>query len=174
MRIFIWNDAFFSPRFRGLVGEGWVIHSLPVLVSFLFSFSRDRLCTPVSLSRPGSVHSGSASWDFCGWVFLDLPRNLLAKLSLACELCIAHPDSVGSSVCAYLGITWYLHFGQTDQGLLSTAVTGGSNWHQIRISTQSQLGRRKFSCWSCGDLNMQPFDDESGALPTSCWSFVRI
>ena len=27
--------------------------------------------TPISLSKPGSVHSGSASWDNCGWVFPD-------------------------------------------------------------------------------------------------------
>ena len=30
-----------------------------------------RLRTLIPLSRPGSVHSGSASWDDCGWVFPD-------------------------------------------------------------------------------------------------------
>ena len=28
-------------------------------------------CTQIPLFRPGSVHSGSLSWDNCGWVFSD-------------------------------------------------------------------------------------------------------
>ena len=43
----------------------------------------------------------------------------------------------------------------------------GWNRHRIRVSTQSWLRRRKFSRRSCRDSNSQPFDHESGALPTS-------
>ena len=41
---------------------------------------------------------------------------------------------------------------------------GGWNRHRIRVSTQSWLRGRKFSCRSCWDLNSQPFDHEPGAL----------
>ena len=49
--------------------------------------------------------------------------------------------------------------------------------HGIRVSTQSELWRTKLFRCSCRDSNSQPFDYESGALPTSypgscisCWS----
>ena len=45
---------------------------------------------------------------------------------------------------ACLSVTCHLHFWQNDRGLLcATAVTGGWNRHRIRVSTQSQLWRRK-------------------------------
>ena len=40
----------------------------------------------------------------------------------------------------------------------------GSGTDQIKVSTQSQLWRRKFSCHSCQDSNSKPFDHESGPL----------
>ena len=66
---------------------------------------------------------------------------------------------------ACLGVTCHLSFCQNDRGLLrATAVTGGWNEHQIRVSRQSELWRRKFSRRSCRDSNSQPFDYESSAL----------
>ena len=65
-------------------------------------------------------------------------------------------------------ITCHLYFWQNGQGLLGAiAVTWGWNGHKVRVSAQSLLWRRKFSCHSCQDLNSQPFDHESSALPTS-------
>ena len=66
---------------------------------------------------------------------------------------------------ACLGITCHLHFWQNYRGLLhATAITQGWNRHRVRVSTQSWLWRRKFSCHSCWDSNLQPFDYKSGAL----------
>ena len=38
---------------------------------FFFFKVEISLCTLISLFRPGSVHSGSVSWDNCDWVFPD-------------------------------------------------------------------------------------------------------
>ena len=45
----------------------------------------------------------------------------------------------------------------------------GVEWTQIRVNTQSQLWRRKFSCCSCQDLNSQPFNHKSSALNKLYW-----
>ena len=75
---------------------------------------------------------------------------------------------VGSRVYVCLDVTCRLHCRQNDRGLLrATAVTRGWNGHQIRVSTQSSLRRRKFSRRFCRDSNSQPFDHESGAVPTT-------
>ena len=80
----------------------------------------------------------------------------------------AHSNFVGSRVYACLGVTCHLHSWQNDQGLLhATAVTQGWNGHQRRVSTQSQLWRRKFSHRSCRDSNSQPFDHKPSTLTTS-------
>ena len=77
----------------------------------------------------------------------------------------AYSDFVGSRMYACLGVTCHLHFWQNDRGLLlADAVTRGWNGHRIRVSTQSWLLRRKFSCRSCWDLNSQPFNHKSSAL----------
>ena len=63
---------------------------------------------------------------------------------------------------AHLGVTCHPHFWQNDKGLIcATAVTRGWKRHQIKVSIQSQLWRRKFSCY---DSNSQPFDHESSIL----------
>ena len=80
----------------------------------------------------------------------------------------AHSDFVSSRVYACLGLFCHLHFWQNDRGLLrATAVTRGWSGHRINVSTQSYVWRRKFSSFSCRDSSSQPFDHESGALPTS-------
>ena len=45
--------------------------SIPTCTFFFFCKVEISSCTPVTLFWPGSVHSGSASWDDCGWVFPD-------------------------------------------------------------------------------------------------------
>ena len=55
----------FSSHARSL-GEGSTIHSPPAIFFFKVEI---RTCTPVSLFRPGSVHSGTTSRDDCGHVF---------------------------------------------------------------------------------------------------------
>ena len=71
---------------------------------------------------------------------------------------------------ACLGVTCHLHFWQNVRGLLrATAVTRGWNGHRIRVSTQSELWRIKFSRRFCWDSNSKPFDHECGALTTELY-----
>ena len=113
---------------------------------------------------PGSVNSGSVSWDNCGRKFPDKLRVSLFLERFPHYACTAaqsaHSDFVGLRVYVCLGVTCHLHFWQNDQGLLhATAVTWGWNRHRI-----SQHTKWKFSCHSCWDSNSQPFHHKSGAL----------
>ena len=65
-------------------------------------------------------------------------------------------------------VTYHLHFWQNDWGLTCHCGNTGWNRHWIRVGTESQLWRRKFSYRSCQDSNLRSFDHESSALPTSC------
>ena len=136
----------FSSRERILV-ECSTTHSPPALfiLFFLVEFSTRTL---IPLFRPGSVHSGSASWDDCDRVFPDELRvsSLPDRFSHYAWTAVksAHSDFVESKVYACLGVTCHMNFWQNDRGLLSaTAVTRGWNGHRIRVSTQSWLWRRK-------------------------------
>ena len=62
--------AAFSSLLR-IWGECSATHSLPALSFFLFCQVEISLRTLIPLCRPGSVHSSSASWDYCGWVLPD-------------------------------------------------------------------------------------------------------
>ena len=57
------------PRVRGFLWKCLTIHSPPAFFFFFYVETRSR--TLISLRRPGSVHSGSASWDDCGRVLPD-------------------------------------------------------------------------------------------------------
>ena len=128
---------------------------IPHLRFFFFFFFEVEisLCALIPLSMPGSVHSGSASWDDCGWMFLD-------KLSVS-----SFPDRFphpGQLHVSLLWLSWvkgvcmppallaesrvyacHLHFWQNDQGLLhASVVTQGWNRHWIRISIQSWLWKK--------------------------------
>ena len=128
-------------------------HSSPALFFFFFFEVEISLCALIPLSMPGSVHSGSASWDDCGWMFLD-------KLSVS-----SFPDRFphpGQLHVSLLWLSWvkgvcmppallaesrvyacHLHFWQNDQGLLhASVVTQGWNRHWIRISIQSWLWKK--------------------------------
>ena len=129
----------------------------------------------IPLFRPGSVHSGSASWDYCNRLFHDellvssfpdrfphcLDNGIVGPLRLrwvkgVCVFrCNLPPALLGNDrfFCVLF--------------LRATAVTRGWNGHRIRVSTQSWLRKRKFSRRSCRDSNSQPFDHESGTVPTS-------
>ena len=48
-------------------------HSIPPALFFFFFLSGEKL-TVIPLFTPGSVNSGSASWDDCGKVFTDKLR----------------------------------------------------------------------------------------------------
>ena len=56
------------PRVQGL-GEN--VQQFITHLRFFFFKVEISLCTLIPLFRPGSVHSGSASWDECDWVFPD-------------------------------------------------------------------------------------------------------
>ena len=67
-----WTVWWLFPRLRGFWEN--VPPFIPRLHSFFsFSFFEVEInsCTLIPLFRPGSVHSGSASWDHSGWVFPD-------------------------------------------------------------------------------------------------------
>ena len=72
------------------------------------------------------IHSGSASWDDCGWVFPDelrvssFPDTFPHYAWTAAQS--AHSDFVGLRVYACLGVTCHLHFGQNGRGLLRASA----------------------------------------------------
>ena len=143
-------------------------NSFPACAFFYFLVEISS-CTLIPLFRPGSFDSGPASWDDCDQVFPDdLSVNSFPDRFPHYAWTVeksAHSNFVVSKVYACLGVTCHLHFWQNNQGILcATAVTKGRNRHRIRVSTQSWLWRRKFSCRSCLGLNSQPFDYESGTL----------
>ena len=153
-------------RVQGFWENFW--HIIPWLCFCCFFKVEISLCTLIPLFRPGSVHCGSVSWENCDWLFPDgLRLSLFPDRFPHYAWTVAqsaHTDFAGSEVYACLGVTCHLHFWQNDQGLLhATVVAGGWNAHQIRVSKQSWLWRRKFSCYFCRDSNSQPFDHESGA-----------
>ena len=81
---------------------------------------------------------------------------------------------------ACLGVTWHLNFLAEWLGSFTCHCSNkGWNGHQIRVSTESQLWRRKSSRHSCWDSNSQPFNQEYGGLPTrylaSCftWKWLK-
>ena len=151
-------------------GEYSTLHSPPALF-FNWRFSSRTL---IPLFMPGSVHSGSASWDDCGWVFPDelLVSSFLHGFPHYAWIAAAHSDFVVSRVYACVGVTCHLQFWEIDRGILrATAVTRGWNGHRIKVSTQRKLSSRQFSRRSCRDSNWQPFDHESGAVPTSSSGF---
>ena len=157
----------FSSRAR-ILGKCSTIHSPPALFFFFFKVEMS-LRTLIPLFTPGLVHSGSASWDDCDRVLPDELRvssfsDRFPHYAWTAAYS-AHTDLIRSKMYACLGVTCHLHSWQDDRGLLRvTAVTRGSNGHRIRVSTQSWLWRRKFSCRFCRDSTSQPFDHESGAL----------
>ena len=66
-----WMDGWLNPRFRGFVGNNQI--SFPACAFLFFFFFEVEITsrTLIPLFRPGSVHSGSASWDDCDRVFLE-------------------------------------------------------------------------------------------------------
>ena len=138
---------------------------------FFFFFKAEiNLRKLIPHSRPGSANSSSASWDDCDWVFPDelcvssfpdrFPHytcSIVSPLQLRCVkvVCMFRCNLPPAFLAKWLG-SFTCHCGNT-----------GWNGHQIRVSTESYLLRRKFSCSTCQDLNVQPYDQESGILPMS-------
>ena len=74
------------PRMWGFWGKFWQI--IPCL--FFFFLSGDQLTHTCNIFfRPGSVHSGSASWDKCGWAFPD--KLCVSSFHTLCLLSIVSP-----------------------------------------------------------------------------------
>ena len=119
-----------------ILGKCSPIHSPSAL--FFFFKVEISLRSLIPFFMPGSVHSGSASWDDRCRLFPEELRvssfsdRYLHHTWTAAQS--AHSDFVGSRVYACLGVTCHLHFLQNDRGLLrTTAVTRG--WHGHRITT---------------------------------------
>ena len=113
-----------------ILGERSTIHS-PTALFFPFFFKVEvRSCTLIPLFRPGSVRSGSESWDNCDCEFPDklhvslCPDKFPHYAWTAAES--AHSNFIGSRVYVSSGVTCHLYFWQNDRGLLPvTAVTWG-------------------------------------------------
>ena len=106
-------------------------HSFPACIFFFFFFEVEiNLCTLIPLFRPGSIRSGSVSWDDCCWMFPDkllvsLFPNRFPHYALT-EAELPYSDFVGSRVLVRSCVTCHLHFWQNDWGLLhATVVTIG-------------------------------------------------
>ena len=128
------------PRLQGL----W--ENVRPFISCLHFFKwRYSLRTLVPFVLPGSVHSGSESWDDCGWMFpeklhisLFLDRFSYYARTAAQSAHYNFVRSTSSRMYACLGVTCHLHFWQNDRDLLhATAVTRVCNRHWIKVSTQS-------------------------------------
>ena len=119
------------------------------------------LRTLIPLVRPGSAHSGSASWGRYNRVFPDelrvssFPDRFPHSAWTAAYS--VYSDFDGSRVYACLGVTCHLRFWSNDRGLLrATAITRGWNGHGIRVSTQSRLAKkilslRRVQLWTLGN-----------------------
>ena len=91
-------------------------NSFPACAFFFFLFFKMEISSHklIPLFRPGSVHSGSASWDDCDRVF---PHELCVKFPdrfphSACTAAkSAHSDFVGSKVyaCFFERMTGVFH-----------------------------------------------------------------
>ena len=115
--------------------------------------------TLIPLFMPGSVHSGSASWDDCGWMFPDklgvslFPDRFPHYAWTAAGLDVVRPLQLHwAKVYACVGVTCHLHILQNDWGLShATAVTQGWKGHRIRVSTGSLLWRRRVNSEVVGE-----------------------
>ena len=123
---FVSNHSFSS--LSRTLGDGLKIHSPPALYYYFLEVEISS-CTPIPLCRPGSVHSGSASWDDCGspltsCVWAHFPDRFPQYAWTAKS---AHSNFVGVKGYACLDVNCRLHFWQNDQGLLrsATVVTQG-------------------------------------------------
>ena len=104
--------------------------SIPLAV-FLFFF---QLAPPVPLCKPGSVHSGSESRDYCGRAFPDEARaNSLPDHSHTVPG--QHSQSsefVKLGMYACLGVTCHLHFWQKDRNFFTC------HWCNTRDGTDTE------------------------------------
>ena len=172
--MFSWWWGWLYPRLLRFWGRIFN-HSFPACALFFVFF----VClffeveissrTLIPLFRPGSVHSGSAS---CGGVFLDKLHVCLfldrfphyvspLRLRWVEGVCMIRCNLSPALLAEWPG-SFTCHCGSM-----------GWNRHQIRVSTQSWLWRRKFLLRSCWDLNLQPFNQETGAL-FPCWASSRV
>ena len=69
LSLYIYVYLWLFPCIQGIFLEGLTNHSLPVL--FLKKVETS-LHAPISLFRPGLVHSGSVSWDDCVQTFCEI------------------------------------------------------------------------------------------------------
>ena len=105
-----------------------------------------------------------------GWLVTGLVYVCHGYMLWVCLLWSQVSQLVTSLGCASvcLAVTCHLHFWPNDQDLLHvTAVAWGGTDTEIRFNKESWPWRRKVSCSSFRDSNLQPFNHESGTKPLS-------
>ena len=103
-----------------------------------------------------------AMWNCCH-LSANSVYTIQPYTSLQCHFIQSHIGRV--YVC--LAVTCHLHFWQNDFDLLrTTADTCACNGYQSKSQHRKLTWRRNFSCCSCWDSNLRPFDYESSALTT--------
>ena len=148
-------------------------YSFPACTSsiFLSGGSHTHTNSLHSLScMPGSVHSGSANWDDCGWVFPD-ELQLNSFPDRFPTLCL------GSGKVSKLRLRWVKGMGVFRCNLpptLSAKWPGSFTCHCDNTGVDETPNKshhtkleENFHAAPVGDSNLQPFDHESGGLPTS-------
>ena len=138
--------------------------------SFLFFEVEISSCTLIPLFMPGSVHSGSPSWDDCGRMFPDklrvssFPDRLLHYAWTAAWS--NYSDFVGSRACTCLGVTCHLHFWQNGRSLFTCHCgnTGVERTPKKESAQKVNPSEEKFPAAPAGIRTRNLFDHESGAL----------
>ena len=121
----------------------------------------------IPLFRPGSVHSGSVSWDNCDREFPDEVRVSSFPIPTLClDSSIVSPLRLQwvKGVCVFRCNLPPALLAEWPGSFTCHWVTRGWNGDQIKVSTQSWLWRRRFCCRSCWEFNLQPFDHEPSTL----------
>ena len=144
--------------------------AFPSSSSFFFEVEISS-CKLIPLFRPGSINIGSVSWDNCNWMFPDELHvsSFLDKIPTLClDSGIVSPLRLHwvKGVCMFRCNLPPALLAEWPGSLMCHCGNTGVEQTLNKVSTQSWLRKKKFSCRSCWDSSSQPSDHKSGALPT--------
>ena len=166
-----WKSFFNSGFFPHLWGFGGGVF-LPELFLFCFLSGDQPTLTNSTFFQ---ARIGPQSLSKLRWLWPSVSWQVACELMFPDRFPLLCRDSIASPLrrCWVTGVCVFRC--NLPPALLAdwlgsfTCLCGNMGWNrcQIRVSTESKLWKRKFSHCSCWDSNLQPFDHESGTLPTS-------